>query len=275
MRYIHLIGVFIKASFQSEASYRFNFSANLLKTLLNIGGSIGGLAVVFYNSGSVNGWGRNELAALLGVYLLILGFKDLVIGPGLESLSGLSGELWTGQFDYTLLKPVPAQFYISFRKWSLWSLIDIAFAAVIIFISVSGLYLPEAGLALKPGAYPGQSGGIAEFIAALLISLVLVYSILLILASAAFWYLGTPLMWIFDSLIQTGRYPIGIYPGFLRAVLTWLIPVGFIITVPSQALTGTLSISALAGGACLTALMFLLAAVFFRYSLKKYSSASS
>lgn len=257
MRYIRLLGIFIKASFQSETSYRFNFTANLLKTVLNIVGSIGGLAVVFYNSGAINGWGYGELAALLGVYLLVQGLKDLVIGPGLESLSGLSGELWTGQFDYTLLKPVPTQFYISFRKWSLWSLIDIAFAAVIIIVSA------------------GQGGNILLFIAALLVSLLLVYSVLLMLASAAFWYLGTPLMWIFDSLIQTGRYPVGIYPGFLRIVLTWVIPVGFIITVPAQALSVSLGIPALAGGAGLAVFMFLLAAIFFRSSLKKYSSASS
>ena len=275
MRYIRLLGAFIKASFQSETSYRFNFTANLLKTVLNIVGSIGGLAVVFYNSGAINGWGYAELAALLGVYLLVQGLKDLVIGPGLESLSGLSGELWTGQFDYTLLKPVPTQFYISFRKWSLWSLVDIAFAAGIIIVSASGVIPPETGIAPMNGAYLGWTGDIFIFIAALLVSLLLVYSVLLILASAAFWYLGTPLMWIFDSLIQTGRYPVGIYPGFLRIVLTWVIPVGFIITVPAQALSGGLDILTLSGGTGLAVLMFLLAAVFFRSSLKKYSSASS
>lgn len=275
MRYIRLLGVFIKASFQSETSYRFNFTANLLKTMLNIIGSMGGLAVVFYNSGAINGWGYDELAALLGVYLLVQGLKDLVIGPGLESLSGLSGELWTGQFDYTLLKPVPTQFYISFRNWSLWSLIDIAFAAGIIIVSASGDFPPETGLAQMHVANLGRTGDFLVFIAALLVSLLLVYSVLLILASAAFWYLGTPLMWIFDSLIQTGRYPVGIYPGFLRIVLTWVIPVGFIITVPAQALSGGLGIPQLAGGAGLAVFMFLLAAAFFRHSLKKYSSASS
>jgi ABC-2 type transport system permease protein len=275
MRYIHLLGVFIKASFQSETSYRFNFAANLLKTVLNIIGSIGGLAVVFYNSGDINGGGYDELAALLGVYLLVQGLKDLVIGPGLESLSGLSGELWTGQFDYTLLKPVPTQFYISFRKWSLWSLIDIAFAAVIIIISAAGVFPPETSPAPMHAAYFGQTGDFLIFIAALLISLALVYSVLLMLASAAFWYLGTPLMWIFDSLIQTGRYPVGIYPGFLRTVLTWVIPVGFKITVPAQALSGSPCIPQLAGGSGLAVVMFILAAAFFRSSLKKYSSASS
>lgn len=274
MRYFRLLGVFLKGSFQSETAYRFNFSANMFRTLLNLGGSIGGLAIVFNNTSSINGWGYNELAALLGVYLLVLGLKDLVIGPGLEALSGLSGDLWTGQFDYVLLKPVQTQFYISFRKWSIWSVVDIAFAVVILAVSVSGTFRSVTVSAPNASDF-SQPGRVLLFITALLISLVLVYSVLLILASAAFRYLGTPLMWIFDSLIQTGRYPVGIYPGALRIVLTWLIPVGFMITVPAQALSGTSNMTVLAGGACLAAALFCLSAVFFRSGIRKYSSASS
>jgi ABC-2 type transport system permease protein len=162
-----------------------------------------------------------------------------------------------------------------FQEVVLWSLIDIAFAILIIVVSASGVFPAETSLAPMHAAYLGQTGGFLIFIAALLVSLLLVYSVLLILASAAFWYLGTPLMWIFDSLIQTGRYPVGIYPGFLRIVLTWVIPVGFIITVPAQALSGSPGIPALAGGAGLAVFMLSLSAVFFRSSLKKYSSASS
>ena len=60
--------------------------------------------------------------------------------------------------------------------------------------------------------------------------------------------------WVFDGLFQMARYPVGMYPGWLRLVLTWIVPVGVITTVPAQALTGALSPPALAGqpgaGAC-------------------------
>ena len=35
-----------------------------------------------------------------------------------------------------------------------------------------------------------------------------------------------------------GRYPVGLYPGWLRLVMTWIVPVGVMTTVPAQALTG-------------------------------------
>lgn len=263
MKIFHLIGVFIRGSFQREAAFRFNFGVNLINTFLNIAGSIGGVFIVFYNRESLNGWSFHQALTLLGVYLLVLGLKNLFIGPGLESLSGLSGELWTGSFDFTLLKPVPLQLFISFRKWSLWSIADLAVAAaVIMFPALSGI-IEVKGMAF------------VMFIAALLISVLMIYSVLLILASAAFWYLGTPLMWIFDALIQTGRFPVGIYPGFFRFILTWIIPIGFIITVPAQALTGRIEPLILAGGAGLSAVLFVASAAFFRLSVRKYASASS
>jgi len=266
LRYLHLLVIFIRASFQREAAFRFNFAINFLNTVLNLVGSIGGLAVVFHNKDSLNGWGYSEAMALLGVYLLMLGLKGLVIGPSLDSLSGLSGELWTGLFDFTLLKPIPVQYHVSFRKWSLWSVVDITIAAAIIILAV-----------FKHNSLPSDItyGTYILFPLSILISLLFIYSVLLILASAAFWYLGTPLMWIFDSLIQTGRFPVGIYPGFFRILLTWFIPVGFIITVPAQVLSGRTDTALLAGGALLSAVLFTAATMFFRQSIRKYSSASS
>ena len=50
--------------------------------------------------------------------------------------------------------------------------------------------------------------------------------------------------WVFDGIFQMARYPVGMYPGWLRLVLTWIVPVGVITTVPAQALTGSLSVQA-------------------------------
>jgi len=103
----------------------------------------------------------------------------------------------------------------------------------------------------------------------------IVYAVLLLLASCVFWYRGVPLTWIFDSLIQMGRYPVGIYPGWLRLLLTWVVPVGFITSVPAQALTGRVPALTLLGGAALALGLLVLASAFLRLSLRRYSSASS
>jgi ABC-2 type transport system permease protein len=72
-----------------------------------------------------------------------------------------------------------------------------------------------------------------------------------------------------------GRYPVAIYPAWIRTILTWIIPVSFMTTVPTQALIGTASAWTMAGGMALAVLLFGISSFFFKRSLKRYSSASS
>ena len=51
---------------------------------------------------------------------------------------------------------------------------------------------------------------------------------------------------LFDGVFQTGRWPIGIYPGWLRYSVTFLVPVAFAVTVPAQAVTSRLQWQTLA-----------------------------
>lgn len=263
MRYLRLISIFIKSALQNEMAYRFNFLINILYSLLGLAGSIGGLFILYANEESLNGWSFAETLVLLGVYLTVEASRELFIGPSLNKLAGMDGELESGTFDFTLLKPVPVQFHVSVRSWSIWSVFNIA-----IGLGVMGTAIYRLGIVYKPI-------DMLIFIIALIISQVLIYSIMLILSSVAFWYRGTYLLWVLNDIMQTGRYPIGIYPGFIKLVLTWVIPVGFIVTVPAEVLAGRTDYFALAGGFLLSVFLFIFASVFFKKSLNKYTSASS
>lgn len=178
-------------------------------------------------------------------------------------MGGLYGEVYEGGFDFTLLKPATTQFLVSFRNWRPW-----AFGDLILSLVVLGVALAELGEQLS-------LSGTATFLVALAVSATIVYAILLLLASGIFWYQGVPLMWIFDSLFQMGRYPVGIYPGWLKLTLTWILPIQFITTVPAEALTGQVSAATLLGGIALAVGLLVVASAFFRISLRRYSSASS
>jgi ABC-2 type transport system permease protein len=263
LAYLHFIKAFIRNSFQGEMAFRFNFLVDFLRTFIRLGVSLGGIFIIFSQVETLNGWEFSEVLALLGIYFFIQSLKDLVIGPSLESLAGMDGDLWFGRFDFTLLKPVPTQFYVSFRNWRPWALIDMSVSIAIIVTA-----------ALKMNAFLSLAD-VIFLIFSIMVAITILYSVLLILISCAFWYLGTPLIWIYDSLIQTGRYPIKIYPGFLRFILTWIIPVGFIITVPAEVLLTRVNLYELLGGCVLAIILFAASSLFFKGSLKKYSSASS
>lgn len=261
--YVNLLGQFARVSFQQEAAFRANFAVNLLNTGLSLIAGLAGVLVLFGQVDTFQGWSFGQVLALLGVYLIISALRGLVIGPSLDGLGGMDGELWDGRFDFTALKPVNTQFLVSCRTWRVWALVDLALG-----LGVLGAALAQLGQSLSVMA-------LAAFLAALAISVAIVYSLSLLLTSGAFWYLGVPLIWILDSVMQMGRYPVGIYPGWLRLVLTWIIPIGFITTVPAQALSGGAPAGLLLGGAALAIGLFAAASAVFRAGFRRYNSASS
>jgi ABC-2 type transport system permease protein len=263
MRYLRLIGHFARASLQAALAYRANFFIKLLHSLLNLITGILGVAILFGQVETVQGWGFAQTLALLGVYLTVDALRSLVIGPSLEALSGMEGEVWSGKFDFTLLRPVDTQFMASFRTWQPFALIDLALGLGVIGVAAT---LLSATLSVVH---------LAAFLVALTAGVAIVYSILLLFTALVFWSPGFLFTWVFDGLFQMARYPLGLYPGWLRLVLTWVVPIGVITTVPAQALAGALSPGALAGAVTLALVLTAGASALFRFGLRRYASASS
>jgi ABC-2 type transport system permease protein len=106
-------------------------------------------------------------------------------------------------------------------------------------------------------------------------ALLILYAILLAAASLVFWYPGFMIGWVFDAVFQMARYPVGVYPGWLRLLLTWIVPVGVITTVPAAALTDGMQPGWLLATLLLAAVLVTGASLLFRSGLRRYASASS
>jgi ABC-2 type transport system permease protein len=263
MRYLRLIRRFAEASAQNEMAYRANFWISLLHSLLNLGTGVVGVTVLFGQVGTLHGWDYPATLALLGVYLTVDALRGLFIGPSLDALAGLGGEIWSGQFDFTLLRPVDVQFLASFRHWRPLALIDLA------------LGLGVLGTAVVRFETPLTLARTATFLIALGAGVTILYAILLAFTSLVFWSPALLYTWIFDAVFQMARYPVGLYPGWLRLALTWVVPVGVMTTVPAQALAGELSARMLIGSVALATALLVGASALFRFGLRRYASASS
>jgi ABC-2 type transport system permease protein len=113
------------------------------------------------------------------------------------------------------------------------------------------------------------------FLFSMLTGMLILYSILLIFAGLVFWSPGFLFTWVFDGIFQMARYPVGVYPDWVRLILTWVIPVGLITTVPAQVLSGDLSVWHLMGAVLFAVALFLVGTAVFRIGLRRYASASS
>ncbi len=261
MRLLRLFWIFFRVGVMAEVAYRANFFAHLAQSALELAAALAGLAIIFSHTATLGGWGPDELVALVGVYFLVGGMIGLVIQPSMEQLTEAVRE---GSLDFTLTKPEDSQLLVSVWRVEIWKTMDIALGFAVIGVAL-------ARLGEKVGLWQA-----AAFALALLAGAFIVYSFWLILATTAFWLVRVEnILVIFQSVYDAGRWPVSIYPGWLRFALTFLIPIAFATTVPAQALAGRLSWQALLGAWAFAAALFTSARLFWRAGVRHYSGASS
>lgn len=261
MSYFRLLWLYIRLGALNELEYRANFFIQLFEALVSLGTALAGLGVVFAHTSTLAGWRADELLALLGVYFLVGGLISFVIQP---SMQRLMEDVRLGTLDFTLTKPEDSQLLVSVRQVQIWKLLDVVLGVGVLATAL-----------VRLGASVGAQQALV-FGAALLAGGAIVYSFWLILATSTFWFVRVDnILVIFESMYQAGRWPVGIYPPWLRAVLTFLVPVTFAVTVPAEALVGRLDATTLLGAAALAAALLALSRWFWRFGVRRYSGASA
>jgi ABC-2 type transport system permease protein len=261
MNYLHLFAVFFRVSVIGELAYRVNFFVQLFQSLLSLGISLAGLAVIFSYTDTLGGWRPDEVLALVGVYFLVGGMIGLLIQPGMEELIE---SVRNGTLDFALTKPEDAQLIISIQRVEIWRLIDIMLGFGVLVTAMVRLGERVGG------------GEAAVFILMLLAGGVIIYSFWLILATLSFWFVRVEnILMVFQSMYEAGRWPISLYPGWLRYGLTFIIPVAFATTVPAEALTGRLTWVTLLVAVALAVVLFMASRLFWRVGLRHYSGTSA
>jgi ABC-2 type transport system permease protein len=261
MRPLQLAWTYLRLGVLNEVQYRANFFVAAFQSLLSVGVGLAVLTLVYSHTTELNGWTESELLVIVGVQILLSGVVHAIIQPCMERLVD---EVRDGKLDFALTKPEDAQLLISVRELRLWQTVDVLSGAIVVGVGVVRLDKPIG---------VGHAFG---FLALLLLGALLLYCFWLILATGAFWVVN---MWflsdLFEGVYQTGRWPIGIYPGWLRYSMTYLVPIGFAVTVPAQALTNRLHWTTAVVALCFGAALTVFARWFWRFGLRRYSGASA
>jgi len=248
-----------RASVAEELQYRANFVASLLGTVFWTGTAILTVAVFFGQTDDLGGWTVWEVVALLGIYTALGGLVEAVIRPGLGSLVS---DVRSGGLDLVLARPVEAQIYVSFRRIDIWRFADV----------VLGLGLTTFAL-VRLGRAPGivEAGA---FLLALIAAAAVVYAIWVVLMSTAFWFVAVEnLAVVFDALYEAARYPVAAYPGALRLLFVYLIPIAWTTTIPAGTLTGRFPPVVALGAIVIACIALFLSRLFWLTALRHYTSA--
>jgi ABC-2 type transport system permease protein len=261
MKTLKLIWSHLRIGIANEMQYRVNFFIQLLQSFIALATGLIGLWLVFSHTTELGGWSQPELLAVMGIYMLMGGIIQSAIQPNMQRLMG---EIQEGTLDFALTKPVDGQVLVSIREFRFWQLTDVVVGLVVLVIAV---------VQMQARIGPWQA---LAFVAALILGGIMIYCFWLILTTSAFWLIRIwELVNLFQGLYAAGRWPVTIYPDWLRLGLTFLVPVAFAVTVPAQALTNRLTPLALLGALGLTVLLVALSRFIWRLGVRSYSGASA
>lgn len=259
-RYWRIYRTFFVSSFARELEFRANFLAKIGQNVIWILFFVMILLVIYRNTTSVAGWDRGDAFVLAATCF----FMNAIFSAFFMSLVEIPEQVRKGTLDFVLTKPIDTQFWVSTRKFNFDQVGTILAGLVMIgYGSLSG--------SIHAGALQWLSYFVLVFAAT-----VIFYAFNLALMTTGIWLVRVDNLWVLgETVMQIARYPLDIYGLGLRTVLTFVVPLAFLATVPARQLVRGLDPAMLLWGVGWAAAAFFLARSFWRYALKHYGSASS
>ena len=209
----------VGARFRGQLQYRGSFVAQIAGNFGLHLTELAAILILFSHFGSIGGWRVQEVAFLYGLSCLSFGIAHL-IGSGFAAFSTL---IHQGTFDRVLVRPVGTLLQVMAGDFQIRRLGEAIQGAVVL------------GVAIGIGDIDWTVGKLA-YLPVVVASAVLLYVALLsIEATVCFW--TTQAIEVLNAFTYGGsdmaQYPLHIYQGWLRSFLLFVVPIGFVIYLPS------------------------------------------
>jgi ABC-2 type transport system permease protein len=216
------------------------------------------LTVLFATVPDVAGWGYHEMVMLSGLLSMAAGSTALLC-DGVWSTGQM---VLKGEIDYRITRPAPVVVQVATTHIGMQGFGEVGFGLLMIVYGWIGAGLGAAAVPV----------GILALVCAVVIECALVT----VFCAVNFWIKGpmSPFAFMLIDLQHSAmNLPLGLFPGGVRIVTMFVVPVAFVNFVPVAVLTGHLSAWWLIGTP-LAALAAVLAAVgVYRLGLRSYDSS--
>jgi ABC-2 type transport system permease protein len=261
-RYAGLYAALWRNSVVREMGFKSNFLLWIVVELLWFALQLCFIGVIYLHTDHIATWSQWQVVMLVGASQFI---QQLFQAVFLSNCIQFSELVRTGRLDFMLLLPINTRFLVSLRVVDLGGFVNGASALVVMGYAAHQLHLsPSAGQIL---------GFLLLSVAGILIH----YSLIFLLTSVAFWTVRAQgIIWGYYSLFNIARLPDAAFQGFFKAFFTFAIPMLLVANVPAKLLLNKLqspaSMLLVAGMGCVC---FVLSELFWRFSLRHYTSASA
>lgn len=260
----HLIiyRLFVKNSIMAQMEYRFNFIGNMAMETGYLFVKLSYVLVVYRSGVQINGLSPDEILLFIGTFVALT-----AVYAGLYMLNNfrLREKIKDGELDLLITKPVSLQFMATLRQsdMTIFS-VDAIAGGIMVIIAWGRLHIPVT------------FGTVGGYLAFMVISSLVAYSLFLLPQILSFWLMNTSsIAEITDSFWDFNCMPMDIYNRWIQQVGVFVLPIFFITNFPPMFVLGKMQPVYLGWSLLLPLLMLGVVRLFWKKGLRSYSSASS
>lgn len=262
IKHLKIYWKLVKFSASLETQYRFSFFMEILVEWAYFAVTLLGIKVIFWNVNEIAGWNYYQLLTLYGINMV---FSELILGiTFIFNLRSLPQKVTYGGLDQILTKPINSQFAVS-----LWR----PYFALIPGV-IAGLVTTCLGIGL--GRLDINWLNLIPFIFLFICGLIIAYSLGMMIVTLTFWFTNAlSLPMLAQQCLFLAKHPRSIFERGLRILFMTVIPVVFMVSLPTETLLGQWQLW-WPPAALILAITFLFAShQLWQKALKSYCSASS
>lgn len=241
--------------------YKFNFISGGTFELVWLFMYLIFIDTIFIHTETVNGWDKYQMLMLTFQGGLMDSVFTFAIVPGLKRLPEMIN---IGTLDFILLKPLNPRFTVSCNEFDIPQIKNI-------IINIAGLMYCFIKLNIEMTPLT-----LSVYLLLSLNGLFLIYCIMFILMSLAFWFMRMDIvMGIGSELITIGNKPMQIYPRLLQKILIFVIPLFVCFNFPILFAVKDLSAYYILYSFAASGIFFLLSNVIFKRGVRRYVGSGS
>lgn len=260
-KYLKVYGILLKNAFSRDAAFRADTFWSWVTHLIWLGMLYILVDTLFRFTNAVAGWSKSDMFLLMNIFILS---QQLFLFLFRENVWEIPNIITDGKLDAYMLTPVNVIFLLVSRQISTRALGRLITQTIILVIIIVHYH------------YSFSLPQILAFSLLFIISLAVQLGHGLLLNTLGFWFLRIDnINEAYFNIGQLAKYPLSVLPASLQVIFFTILPIAYQNYTPVGVGLGKLSFDFVLVAAGYTALLWWAAIAFWRFSLRRYSSASS
>ena len=261
IRYFRLFLYFLRFSLSKALQFRLDFFFRIAMDIVFYAVNILFYKVIYTHTNLIGGWNDEQMMIFVGAFLVVDALSMTFFSNNLISISFFVNR---GDLDYYLIRPVSSLFFLSLRDFAVNSFVNLVMACGILVYALVRYSMP---LSLP---------GLLFFLFLIINGTYLRYLVRMMTIIPVFWlHSNRGLEMVFFHLARFLERPDTIFTGWVRMILTSIIPFALMVSFPARILFGGIQPGILLHIVIVTILLTALVLAFWKRGLRVYSSASS